>query len=83
MDILSHPEFAAGRTHTGFLADHLTGWRGQDNETENVALIAAGLHDLLEDGGSRPFAGPAHEAGVPPGNPWHQLGRFRIRGLES
>ena len=87
-DILDHGEFRSGRTHTGFLPEHLPSWSaGSSHFTDPVgstaAVVAAALHEWLAPGGSVAGAdgipGTAAESAVR--GPWDRLGRFRLRGL--
>ena len=82
-DVVSHPEFLAGRTSTAFIGKHFPSWGmgEEDKERQRLALAAAAF-DALE----RP-AGPA--AGVPDRGtkrttrtPWTTLGRWRAGGHE-
>ena len=70
-DVLAHPAFAAGATHTHFLDEHLPQWRPADAHLEHAA-IAAALHTALApattSGGGRPQ----------PRSPWQALGAWRI-----
>jgi acetyl-CoA carboxylase biotin carboxylase subunit len=78
LDILGHPAFRAGDTHTAFLSEHLPDWR-PDGGQEEVALVAAALHDLLAPVAAA--AGPAGAGAGPAPGPWARLGAFRLRGL--
>src|SRR5262249_16337624 len=40
-DVLAHPAFATGTTHTGFIEEHLAGWRATDGEIDAAAIAAA------------------------------------------
>lgn len=78
LDLVTHPAFAAGDTHTGFLTEHLSQWHpaasaGHDLE---AALAVALTHSR----GSR--ATPATSSGGGPAaiSPWQQLGNWRIGG---
>jgi acetyl/propionyl-CoA carboxylase alpha subunit len=43
--LASHPDFAAGKLHTGFIAEHLKpGALDPTRESSEVALFAAALH---------------------------------------
>ncbi len=92
VDILAHPAFRAGDTHTGFLAEHLPEWApGQAADGDGLALAAAvaGVAELMGAGrvgnGSAGAAGAPGEgaggAGARP-DPWTSLGRWRLRGLD-
>jgi acetyl-CoA carboxylase biotin carboxylase subunit len=59
--ILAHPEFAAGRTHTGFLGEQLGGWPSQPSwpqqpRQETAALVAAAVHEHFQGVGGRGVA---------------------------
>ena len=73
-DVLAHPAFATGDTHTGFLADHLTAWRPATSPdlAAIVATLAAG----------RPTAARGDDGGGPRSEPtpWDTLGRWRLAG---
>jgi acetyl-CoA carboxylase biotin carboxylase subunit len=78
IDVLSHPEFAAGNTHTHFLADHLPLWRPA-NESLEAAALAAALQSALV----RTVPGAADRRATVP-TPWETLGAFRLgSGKES
>ncbi|MHB8079281.1 MAG: ATP-binding protein, partial [Candidatus Krumholzibacteriia bacterium] len=88
--ILDHPEFRAGRTHTGFLAANLADWTPDGGSDERDALVAAAVHACLAAtrGGAAGVAGAAGRcpddgpaAVAAPVSPWARLGRFRLRGL--
>jgi acetyl-CoA/propionyl-CoA carboxylase biotin carboxyl carrier protein len=69
LDVLAHPAFARGETHTGFLAEHLPAWRPPDDDAVAAALVAALALQR------RPAAEPA---GAPPPTPWETLGAWRL-----
>jgi acetyl-CoA carboxylase biotin carboxylase subunit len=71
IDVLSHPAFARGATHTGFLAEHLPGWR-QDAGREAAAAIAAAI--ALAAPAAAATSGRA--AAAP--SPWETLGAWRL-----
>jgi acetyl-CoA carboxylase biotin carboxylase subunit len=69
-DVLAHPAFLAGATHTGFLAQHLPLW-SPDGPDVVAAAIAAALA----------LARPAAAAGERPADaptPWEALGGWRL-----
>ena len=78
-DIVRHPAFGRGETHTGFLADHFSAW-APDTTSRDVAAIVAAL--VL--GGHLPVAhagavGPrGGEPDAPPPSPWTTLGAWRL-----
>src|SRR5437762_5709924 len=72
-DVLAHPAFRRGETHTGFLPEHFATWRPGGEEA--VAALAAALA----------LAGPATPAGDARGRaaaptPWETLGARRLGG---
>jgi 3-methylcrotonyl-CoA carboxylase alpha subunit len=72
-DVLAHPEFAAGRTHTGFLADHLPAWR--PDAGPDLAAIVAALASGRPTSSRGDAGGPRREP-----SPWDTLGRWRLAG---
>ncbi len=71
-DVAAHPAFLAGATHTGFVDEHLSGWR-QDEAEVVAAAVAAALGLRASTGATTIAAGPA----VAP-SPWETLGRWRL-----
>jgi acetyl/propionyl-CoA carboxylase alpha subunit len=71
-DVLAHPAFRAGETHTGFLDEHLPGWRPDEGEL-SAAAIAAVLGLRSSTGGAPTSSGPARAP-----SPWETLGRWRL-----
>jgi acetyl-CoA carboxylase biotin carboxylase subunit len=72
-DVLRHPAFADGRTHTGFLADHLPVWH--PGAPPDLAGVVAALAS------TRPAAAPGELSGVRrEPSPWETLGRWRLAG---
>jgi len=71
--VLEHAEFAAGHTHTHFIAEHLRGWHPPGRDLE-LAAVAAAIHAALA---------PAVVAGRPASHaatPWQTLGAWRLAG---
>ncbi|MEX2550020.1 MAG: biotin carboxylase N-terminal domain-containing protein [Nitriliruptoraceae bacterium] len=68
--IIGHAAFAAGDLTTGFLSDHLAGWRPDPLPRRALASAAAALH-----------AHATERTGAPTGaGPWHRLGAVRPGG---
>ena len=70
-DLLAHPAFVAGATHTGFLPEHFAHWQSHDAPHLHIAAFAAAL---------------SHKQSAPPSSqwtksfdetPWQQLGGWR------
>jgi acetyl-CoA carboxylase biotin carboxylase subunit len=74
IDVVEHPEFAAGRTHTHFLDDHLSGWRPSAAQAE-LAAIAAALQATLA-----PAVRTTRAPTAPAASPWQTLGAWRLGG---
>ena len=76
-DIISHPEFRAGRTNTGFIKNHLENWSEREKGGDALRLaLAAAAFDSLNSGPSRKrAAGETQKAAV---SPWQTLGHWRL-----
>ena len=72
IDVLAHPEFAAGHTHTHFIEQHLQGWRPSAEQVE-LAAIAAAAHAALAP--AAPAGGTTAERAQ---SPWQTLGQWRM-----
>jgi len=72
LDLMAHPEFIAGRTHTDFLNKNMSGWRERRGEFLDEALVAAAIisYEKANDRKRR-----AQER-IP--TPWATLGRWRL-----
>ena len=79
-DIVTHPEFLAGRTNTAFLKDHFEGWAPPPADAEGVrwALTAAAFSEM--NAAARPPRGGNGRAKRETATPWTSLGRWRIGG---
>jgi acetyl-CoA carboxylase biotin carboxylase subunit len=71
-DVLAHPAFVRGDTHTGFLAEHFPSWRQGSRDEAAAALVAALA--LVRPGGA-PADGGSHT--IAP-TPWGALGTWRL-----
>ena len=74
IDVLEHPAFVSGATHTHFIGEHLASWCAADGNVE-LAAIAAALHTALA-----PAATAARGGQHPPATPWQTLGAWRLGG---
>jgi acetyl-CoA carboxylase biotin carboxylase subunit len=77
-DVVGHPEFRAGRIHTGFLGQYFSSW-GQEREDETarrLVLAAAAFDDLSRPESARSYGSAS--PGWP--SPWDSLGRWRVGG---
>jgi acetyl-CoA carboxylase biotin carboxylase subunit len=74
-DVIAHPEFAAGRTYTSFIEEHMPDWtEGGQEEYEEVALAAAAI--AAHDRSLRP--GLTNTAVKQSTTPWQTLGNWEI-----
>ena len=71
IDVLRHPAFLAGETHTHFIDEHLAGWKPAESTVE-LAAIAAAITSLEQ--APAPVAGGAPEQATP----WTTLGQWRL-----
>jgi len=72
LDVIEHPAFVAGDTHTHFIDDHLSPWHGREQHRV-VAAIAAAV-DVLRSRRHAPV--PAEPSASP--SPWATLGPWRV-----
>ena len=71
-DIMEHPEFIAGNTHTNFIEENLPDWRpAADDELLGTALAAAALSEI------EPKAVTAAAKEEMP-SPWRTIGAWQI-----
>ncbi len=71
LDLIAHPAFMSGETHTGFLTEHFSQWQPQQRTQLLEAALAAVLGQSVT---SRTEATP--QAG--PETPWQRLGGWRM-----
>jgi acetyl-CoA carboxylase biotin carboxylase subunit len=75
-DVLAHPEFAAGNTHTHFIEQNLAGWKQAtgDDSILDMALIAAALtsSEAMGAGTNAPMRKKP--------TPWQTTGNWTIGG---
>jgi acetyl-CoA carboxylase biotin carboxylase subunit len=81
-DVISHPEFQAGRLHTGFLGRHFPDWAGQrtDELARRMALAAAAFDQQSRPGVARGRGAAQGPAAIP--SPWESLGPWKIGGSD-
>jgi len=72
LDVLEHPAFSNGETHTHFIDEHFPAWHGRDRY-RTIAAIAAAL-DVMRP---QPVTPAGADAEVRQG-PWHTLGHWRL-----
>jgi acetyl-CoA carboxylase biotin carboxylase subunit len=79
-DLVSHPEFQAGRTDTGFISRHFEGWAPAPAPEEDLrwALAAAAFSE--KDAAGRPKDGSTRRSRRDSATPWTTIGRWRSGG---
>jgi acetyl-CoA carboxylase biotin carboxylase subunit len=75
IDVLDHPEFAAGRTYTNFIERHMGGRDVTHTEFQGMALAAAAAASQSGSGTSQ-AAGAGGRVSRP--TPWQTLGSMQI-----
>lgn len=72
LDLLDHPSFIAGETHTGFIAEHFSQWQSQAathvHEAAFAAVLSQSQHNRVTLKTGKAAAG----------TPWQQLGGWRL-----
>ena len=80
-EVLQHPEFAKGNINTHFISEHLPDWSLTKDELPLEVIVAAALHDILEEtegfSHDTAVAHPAHAHGDRL-SPWKTAGAWRI-----
>ncbi len=76
-DIISHPEFRAGRTNTGFIKNHFENWGEKEKSGDELRLaLSAAAFDSLNSGSSRKkVTSGGQEVTV---SAWQALGHWRL-----
>jgi acetyl-CoA carboxylase biotin carboxylase subunit len=76
-DIISHPEFRAGRTNTGFIKNHFENWGEKEKSGDELRLaLSAAAFDSLTSGSSRKkVTSGGQEVTV---SAWQALGHWRL-----
>jgi 3-methylcrotonyl-CoA carboxylase alpha subunit len=72
LDVLEHPAFIAGETHTHFIPDHFPAWNGRQRHLLFAAIAAA------IDAARPPHAGSERGTTSPSISPWSTLGQWRL-----
>jgi len=73
LDVLEHPAFVGGETHTHFIEDYLRTWTGREH-CRTVAVIAAAVDTARQ----RPTARANHHNDSVLQSPWTTLGHWRL-----
>jgi acetyl/propionyl-CoA carboxylase alpha subunit len=83
-DLLEHPSFVSGETHTDFIATHFAGWGREEpgkEEAESVpwaVLAAAGLDSAHPAAAGRRGSAPGGRGGPAPDSPWVRVGSWQV-----
>ncbi len=81
LDILEHPAFASGDTHTHFVEEHFPHWPGREHH-RLLAALAAAIDTVRRPAGSAAMAAGPGGAVAP--SPWTTLGHWRLgQGAEA
>ncbi len=72
LDLIAHPAFVAGETHTGFITEHFPQWQPQGKTYILEAALAAALSQAQR---GRTEKLPAQSV---PTTPWQRLGGWRV-----
>jgi len=72
LDVLEHPAFGRGDTHTHFIAEHFSHWGGRERH-----LLVAALAAAISAGWS-PTDAATSQMPSPPSSPWTRLGHWRL-----
>jgi len=74
LDLITHPAFVAGDTHTGFLTEHFSQWQQASARHDLEAALAVAITQ------ARTVRSPKTTSGGQPvaTSPWQQLGGWRI-----
>jgi acetyl-CoA carboxylase biotin carboxylase subunit len=83
-EVLNHPDFFSGNTHTDFIDAHFNKWKNELKETPNEVLLAAALFEVME-----PFMSTGNDVnasivlnGVDPHSPWQKIGTWGRENLD-
>ena len=74
IELMDHPAFAAGDTHTGFLSEYFPNWQPGDQPHTLAAALAASLHRGPYRNGDGSTSLPSQDSSTP----WRQLGGWRL-----
>jgi len=78
-DLVAHEAFQRGETTTDFVEQYFTNWHPIQASSFDLALMAAALAEMLEEGGGDEAMRRIGEEGPSdPYNPWQRLSHFRI-----
>ncbi len=73
-DVLNHPDFIAGRTHTDFIERQMSGWTSSTSEESvDLAVVASAAYTCSSSATRLPSAQHAPESITP----WQTLGSWR------
>ncbi|PWI47284.1 pyruvate carboxylase subunit A [Candidatus Heimdallarchaeota archaeon B3_Heim] len=83
-EVLTHPDFLSGNTHTDFVTEHYHKWKNGKKETPFQVLLAAALFEVME-----PFMGSNSNGetltildGIDPHSPWQKIGTWGRESLD-
>lgn len=80
LDLVNHPDFIAGKTHTDFIQKNMADWKESETKEDlDLAIMAAAIHSYRESVTPRPTADTIKESP----SPWLTLGRWRAGTRKS
>jgi acetyl/propionyl-CoA carboxylase alpha subunit len=81
-DVVQHPAFLEGKTHTGFIPLHFADWKMPplEESESRIALLSAAAFSRNAKGGAKVRGGSAALARES-ASPWVTGGRWRIAGV--
>ncbi|NHJ02440.1 MAG: ATP-grasp domain-containing protein [Candidatus Heimdallarchaeota archaeon] len=83
-EILLHKEFLNGNTHTNFVEQYFSEWKGEEKETPYQVLLAAALFEVMEpfmSAGSE-FSAMVAPNSIDPHSPWQKVGMWGRESLD-
>jgi len=76
-DIIAHPEFVSGNTHTDFLEKYMLPWKQEPDQERLEAILLAAAVDVQERGRGPAKISSTNEETI---TPWQMGGGWRIGG---
>ena len=82
-EVLNHPDFISGNTHTDFVTEHFNKWK-EKKETPHEVLLAAALFEVMEPFMSTNGDGESISLlqTIDPHSPWNKMGTWGRESLD-
>ena len=83
-EVLNHPDFLSGNTHTDFVTEHFYKWKGGQKETPHEVLLAAALFEVMEPIMVTSSNGESISLlnNIDPHSPWNKIGTWGRESLD-